>query len=74
VKEWYRSRTLIVNIVAAGLVALEASTQILQPLVPVNIYALLAVGLAVVNAMLRVITTQALVVRANAAQSDGDAS
>lgn len=56
-KVWWKSRTLWVNAVAAMLVALEAGTGILQPLLPVNLYTVLAVGLPIINALLRVITT-----------------
>ena len=56
-KAWWKSRTLWVNAVAAMLVALEAGTGILQPLLPVNLYTVLAVGLPIINALLRVITT-----------------
>ena len=56
-KVWWKSRTLWVNAVAAMLVALEAGTGILQPLLPVNLYTALAVGLPIINALLRVITT-----------------
>ena len=59
-KPWYRSRILWANAVAAGLVALEANTGLLQPLLPVNFYTALAVALPVVNALLRVVTSQAL--------------
>jgi hypothetical protein len=56
-KAWWKSRTLWVNAMAAMLVALEAGTGVLQPLLPINLYTALAVGLPVVNALLRVITT-----------------
>lgn len=56
-KVWWKSRTLWVNAVAAMLVALEAGTGILQPLMPANLYTVLAVGLPIINALLRVITT-----------------
>jgi hypothetical protein len=59
-KAWWKSRTLQVNMLAAGLVALEASTGALQPHLPVDFYTALAVTLPIVNAMLRVITTQSL--------------
>lgn len=61
VKRWWKSKTLIVNTVAAALVALESGTGMLQPYLPVNFYTAVAVGLPVVNSILRVITTQALV-------------
>lgn len=56
-KAWWKSKTLWVNAVAAMLVALEAGTGILQPLLPINLYTVLAVGLPIINALLRVITT-----------------
>lgn len=59
-KPWYRSKTLRVNVLAAGLVALEAGTGALQPYLPMNFYAAMSIGLPIVNAMLRVITTQGL--------------
>lgn len=57
-KPWWQSKTLLLNAAAAALVALESGTGVLQPLLPVNLYAALAVGLPVVNAALRVVTTQ----------------
>lgn len=60
VKLWWQSRTLIVNALAAALVALEAGTGLLQPYLPVDFFTAIAVALPVVNAILRVITTQAL--------------
>jgi hypothetical protein len=57
-KRWTRSRTLRFNAIVAGLAALEASSGLLQPVLPVNVY---AVGLAVLtvgNAILRLVTTQ----------------
>lgn len=59
-KAWYQSKTLWVNVVVAALAALEAGTGILQPLLPANFYAIIAVGLPVVNAVLRIVTTQGL--------------
>lgn len=57
-KPWWHSKTLWLNAIAAALFALEAGTGVLQPFVPVNVYAALAVGLPVLNAALRVLTTQ----------------
>jgi hypothetical protein len=57
-KPWYRSKTILVNMTAAGLVALEAGFGLLQPHLPVNFYTALAVALPIINAMLRVITTE----------------
>jgi len=57
-KPWWRSKTLWLNATVGALVALEGSTGVLQPVVPVNIYAVLAAGLPVLNAVLRILTTQ----------------
>lgn len=59
-KPWYTSKTLWLNAVSAGLVALEASTGLMQPYLPVNLYTAVAVGLPVLNAMLRIVTSQGL--------------
>lgn len=66
-KAWYQSKTLWVNIIVAALAALEAGTGVLQPFLPANFYAIVAVGLPVVNAILRIVTTQGLLlVKSNA--------
>lgn len=62
-KPWWRSKTIVVNALVAALVALEAGTGLLRPLLPVNFYTVVAVGLPIINAMLRVITTQALTLK-----------
>lgn len=62
-KVWWRSKTILINLVAAALVALEAGTGLLRPLFPVDFYTAVAVGLPIINAMLRVITTQALTLK-----------
>jgi len=59
-KAWYLSKTLWVNAIIAALVALEAGTGLLQPFLPPNFYAIIAVGLPIVNAVLRIVTTQGL--------------
>lgn len=59
-KPWWKSKIMWVNAGAAGLVALEVATAAMQPYLPVNFYLAMAVALPVVNAVLRVITTQAL--------------
>ena len=55
-KSWYQSKTLWFNAIAAALVALEAGTGFLKPLLGENTYALFAVALPVVNSILRVVT------------------
>lgn len=64
-KVWWKSRTLWANAVVGALVALEAKTDLLQPFLPVNFYSAVAVGLPVLNAMLRVITSTGIGLREN---------
>ena len=64
VKPWWASKVLWLNTVAAVLLAAEASFQLLQPLLPVNFYAVFSFGLALANAGLRIITTMGLQFRA----------
>ena len=59
-KNWRQSKTLWVNATAAALVAFEATFGLLQPVLPVNFYAVIASALPVVNAVLRVVTKQGL--------------
>jgi hypothetical protein len=59
-KPWWQSKTLWVNALMAGLVALEANTSVLQPLLPVNFYLAVSIGLPVINALLRIVTVQGL--------------
>lgn len=59
-KPWYTSKTLWVNLVAAALMALEAGTSLLKPYMTDTFWVAMAVGLPIVNAVLRIITTQAL--------------
>lgn len=60
VKLWWQSKTLWLNILAAALIALETQFSLLQPFLPGNVYAWVAVVLTVANSMLRIVTTQAL--------------
>lgn len=71
-KPWWRSRTLWVNALVAGLVALEVRFELLQPLLPVNVYALVATVLPVINVVLRTVTNSALSV--SPSTGEGDAS
>jgi hypothetical protein len=59
-KPWWKSKTLWVNIIVAVLATLEASTGLLQPYLHAHWYVAVAVGLPVVNVILRVITTQGI--------------
>jgi hypothetical protein len=62
-KPWWHSRTLWFNLVCALLAAAEAGLGMLQAVLPVNAYAVLAFGLAVGNAGLRVVTSARLIGR-----------
>jgi hypothetical protein len=53
-----KSKTIIVNTLAAVLVVLELKWSLLQPYLPVNFYVAMSVFLPIVNAVLRVITSQ----------------
>jgi len=55
-----RSKTMMFNAVVAALAALEPVFGMLQAFLPGNVYAWVSVTLAVGNAILRVVTTQAL--------------
>lgn len=59
-KRWYKSKTIWVNVGAAALMALEASTGLLKPYMADTFWVVMAVALPMVNAMLRVITSQGL--------------
>ena len=59
-KPWYTSKTIWVNIVVAVLASLEATTGILKPYLPDHWYVFLAVGLPVINIVLRIVTTQGI--------------
>jgi len=59
-KPWWKSKTLWVNIIVAVLASLEATTGLLQPYLPEHWYVVVAVGLPVINVVLRIVTTQGL--------------
>jgi hypothetical protein len=59
-KAWWRSKTIWVNAIVAALATLEATTGMLQPYLPEHWYVAVAVGLPIVNVMLRSITSEAL--------------
>lgn len=62
-KKWYKSKTVLFNLLLAVLAAAEASFSLLQQYLPVNTYALLSFILTVGNVALRFISTQTLVER-----------
>lgn len=57
-KKWWTSRTLWVNALVLALAAAEAQLNVVQPLLPLNVYQLVAFGLPVLNAVLRFLTSQ----------------
>ena len=59
-KSWWKSKTLWVNIIVAVLASLEATTGLLQPYLPQPWYVVVAVGLPIINVVLRIVTTQGL--------------
>lgn len=59
-KPWWQSKTLWVNVVVLSLAAAEDHLGLLQPLLPVNFYQLVAFALPVVNTALRFISTTGL--------------
>lgn len=66
-KAWWQSKTIWFNLVMAVLASLEATFHLLQPVFGSVLYGFGAVFVAVVNAALRVVTSQpvALKVPAN---------
>lgn len=59
-KPWWKSRTLWLNAAVLAFAALEAGLQVLQPLLPVNVFTLVALVLPVLNMVLRTVTTTAV--------------
>jgi hypothetical protein len=59
-KRWYQSKTMIVNISLAVFAVLETQLHLLQPIAGPGLYAALAVGIPLVNVVLRTVTTTAL--------------
>lgn len=57
-KKWYQSKTMLFNLLVASMLLIEQNLNFLQPLLPINIYALLSFVVPLVNMWLRVITTQ----------------
>lgn len=56
-KAWYKSRTIWCNALIAALALAESQLDILQPLLPFNVYGGLAFALPIVNVVLRTVTT-----------------
>lgn len=60
-KSWLKSKTIWVNAIIASLAIVEANTQLLQSVLPTNIYVIVAIVLPIINIFLRTITTEAIV-------------
>lgn len=52
-KPWYRSRVLWINAIAVALLAAESQLNLLQQVLPGNVYQWAAFFLPVINAVLR---------------------
>lgn len=59
-KAWWKSRTIRVNLLIGVLAAAESQLHLIQPLLPVNFFALVAFCLPLVNTALRILTVQAV--------------
>mgnify|MGYP001298842119 CR=1 FL=1 len=57
-KPWWQSKTLWVNAIVLAMAAAEEHIGLLQSVLPVNVYQLIAFALPVVNAALRFITSK----------------
>jgi len=62
-KPFWKSKTLWFNAIVAALAAAEAAAGVIQPLVPGNVYGWGLMVLTVGNAILRVITSQAVTIK-----------
>jgi hypothetical protein len=62
-KPWWHSRMLWLNVAAGAFVAAEAGWGVVRPHVTPEFWAWFALALGIVNAVLRVVTTQALTLR-----------
>lgn len=64
IKKWLdrcvRSKAMWLSAIGGGLVTAEATLGILQPFLPVNAYATIAIGLSVGGAIIRVFTDKPL--------------
>jgi hypothetical protein len=59
-KPWWKSKTLWLNVVVLVCAAAETQLNVLQPLLPVNVYGLVAFGLPLLNVLLRTVTAARL--------------
>lgn len=59
-KHWYQSKTIIVNTLLAVFAVLETQLHLLQPIAGPGLYTALAIGIPLVNVVLRTVTTSPL--------------
>ena len=71
-KPWFTSRTIWVNLALLVLATAELKIGLLQGLLPVNFYSLLAFALPVINGALRLITTSAVTLGTAAVPAPGE--
>jgi len=57
-KPRWKSKTYLVNLALIAFAGVEMQFQVLQPLLPVNVYTLFAFALPVINLLLREVTTR----------------
>ena len=55
-KKWYKSKTVWFNLLVASMLLIEQNINLLQPLLPINLYALVSFIVPLVNVWLRVVT------------------
>lgn len=57
-KKWWKSKTLRFNLFVVVLAAAESQLHLIQPLLPVNFYQVLAFVVPIANKALRFLTTE----------------
>ncbi len=62
-KPWWKSRTLWFNALCAAMAALEAGTGFLAQIFSPAVYPKIAIAVAVINAVLRVVTAQRIALK-----------
>jgi hypothetical protein len=71
-KPWWKSKTLLLNIVVALLATLEASFHLLQPVLTGALYGIPLLLLALINTVLRIVTVQPVTLRTVPAAEESD--
>jgi hypothetical protein len=57
-KPWYQSKTIVINAAVLALGVAEQQLGLLEPVLPVPLWQVIAFALPVINTALRVITSQ----------------